>query len=726
MKHNKIYLAIASVLATAALTGCGSSSSSNNEQKIVNDTVGNTGMLFSRATTASNCPNGGVTLKFGFDSNDNKKLDDNEVDASLTQQVCHGTNGTNGTAGTNGANGADGKDGKDGMNASGSNVFSNAGTPSQVFFNPVALPDESAKKTVLQATNGVTINGNTTQNIGYTKLFATGETDGTETFGLVKDYQDNPVKFADNSDYVCNGTNAGVGSGLDYISILQKNSKLFMVSQYECQVGAMYVNELSQDNTTGALSVKPGTLKFISQKDEFGGWVHCAGMTTPWNTHLGSEEYEPNARSVEENADATTGLTGNKYFDEIAKYWGNDIKKASPYYYGWTPEVSIDGSDNAVFAKHYSMGRFAHELAYVMPDEKTVYLSDDGTNGAIFMFVADTAKDLSAGTLYAAKWNQVSGSGLGQAVISWVSLGHTNNASVRALLDPDTNVNTNDAIRFADIFDTEAPQTDGTCATSGFKNVNTTAGNECLKLKDVNKSGAIDATDEALAARLESRRMAAYMGATTEFRKKEGITFNARDNKLYIAMSAIERGMEDNQKSGSDNTKYDIGGNNDIKLPYNKCGGIYELDVAKDSNIGSDYVAYGMKGIIAGIPANYTGTALANNSCDVNGISNPDNVTFLEGTNQLVIGEDTSKHENNFIWSYDIAKRSLTRILSTPLDAETTAPFWHKSVAEGSNTARGYMTAVTQHPMEDQTGATAAQKQSEAGYIGPFDFSQLK
>ena len=32
------------------------------------------------------------------------------------------------------------------------------------------------------------------------------------------------------------------------------------------------------------------------------------------------------------------------------------------------------------------MGRAAWELAYVMPDEKTAYLSDDGTNVGFYMY----------------------------------------------------------------------------------------------------------------------------------------------------------------------------------------------------------------------------------------------------------------------------------------------------------------------------------------------------
>ncbi len=50
-------------------------------------------------------------------------------------------------------------------------------------------------------------------------------------------------------------------------------------------------------------------LKYISQKAEFGGWVHCAGQRTPWNSHLASEEYEVNAKSP----------TSDTYYKEFAK-----------------------------------------------------------------------------------------------------------------------------------------------------------------------------------------------------------------------------------------------------------------------------------------------------------------------------------------------------------------------------------------------------------------------
>ncbi|WP_019604139.1 PhoX family protein [Teredinibacter turnerae] len=596
---------------------------------------------------------------------------------SATLIACSGDDGKDGVNGTDGTNGQPGQDGND--------AYTN-----DITFYEVAPAVTDTEKNTIRTSTKVSVGGEM-QNIDYTTLLYTGDEDNGEVYGRVKDYQDNVIKNEDESDYMCNGTEGGLGSGLDHFSILQKNDKLYMVSQFECSVGAMYINELEQD-ANGELSAKEGTLQFVSQAAEFGGFTHCAGMTTPWESHLGSEEYEPDARNP-----------GGKYYDEVSNYfWAGDASKNNPYYYGWTPEVQVNDAGEAVYMKHYSMGRFAHELAYVMPDEKTVYLSDDGTNVGLFMFVADEAKDLSAGTLYAAKWSQVSAEGLGDAVISWIDMGHASNDQVRAVVAAQP--------AFSDVFDVE-DQVDGACATAGFTPVTTANGSECLKLKDIDGSGAVDATDGALAARLETRRYAAMMGATTEFRKEEGITFNARDNKLYVAMSDISSGMVDDE--------------GDIQVETNRCGGVYSMSVALDETIGSAYVAYNMKGLVAGQSADYTGTALEGNSCDVDGIASPDNVAFLEGTDILVIGEDTSSHPNDMVWAYDITKKSLARIATTPYGSETTSPYWYKDI-----NGFGYLTLTTQHPFgevdKNYQRPETVDIRSTAGYVGPFDFSKLK
>ena len=557
-------------------------------------------------------------------------------------------------------------------------------TVNDVQFTGIPTPTGS-EQLKLQTSSEVEVNGEA-QEIGFTKLMATGHIDNGEMYGLSKDVNDMILTMDDGNPYICNGTSnpSGSGSGLDYVSILQKNDKLYMVSQFECQIGSIYVSELEQDAQSGELSAKPDTMKFVSQKSEFGGYVHCAGMKTPWETHLGSEEYPPDAKGMDLNETSA----GDFYFDFVQPFWG-DMRLANPYYYGWTPEVSIDTEGNAVYTKHYALGRLSHELSYVMPDNKTVYLSDDGTNVGLFMFKADTEKDLSAGTLYAAKWTQTSAANGGAADILWIELGHATNAEIRAMLDPDNNIMTNDGVVFDDIMEV-VEDVNGTCPT-GYASINTSAYFECAKVK----TGM-----EKAAAFLETRRYAAIKGATTEFRKEEGITYDANNKTLYVAMSAIERGMEDNAKSGEANTKYDEGGNNDIKVDYNYCGAVYALDV------NDDMVATNMYAVVTGemIEEDADG-----NECHLDKISNPDNVAMMPNSNILAIGEDTGKHVNNIVWAYDVNTGELTRILATPAGAETTAPFFYNDV-----NGYGYMTAVTQHPDED----TDDFGQSSVGVLG--------
>jgi len=615
-----------------------------------------------------------------------------------------------------GDNGADGADG----------ITPNASEATSVQFSELSAPVTDEEKSSIRTSDSVTyVADNKTESIGFTKLMATAETNNGQTFGLLKDYQDNAISFTDGSPYICNGTNSGQGSGLDHSSILRVNNRIFMVNQFECGIGAMYGMELEQNE--GTLSVKENSMQFISQKDDFGGWVHCAGMTTPWDSHLGSEEYEVDARAVEETLDPTTNLisSGNSasYYNEVTKYYWKDENNANtaynnnPYYYGWIPEVTVDASaDTPVFnyTKHFSMGRAAWELAYVMPDERTAYLSDDGTNVGFYMYVADQGENLSAGTLYAAKWIQTSDEGAGAADLMWIKLGHATDAEIKTMVASQ--------LSFSDIF-AATDEVNGSCL-DGYTYIDTATGAECLKLQNASASALAD-TDKIkkAAAFLETRRYAALLGATTEFRKEEGITFDPDHNRLFVAMSEVRKGMTD--------------GEGDIRLSENKCGAVYALDRlgseetaydAAQNVIDSKYVVKNMYGVVAGATASYPeGSAYESYTCSVNGIANPDNLTYLAGNNLLAIGEDTSSHPNDFVWAYDVTSGNLTRILSTPYGSETTSPFWEKDVK-----GYDYLTVVTQHPFGEVSSgdteyglvgeATDEEKESFVGVVGPFKF----
>ncbi|WP_297442719.1 alkaline phosphatase PhoX [Sulfurimonas sp.] len=551
-----------------------------------------------------------------------------------------------------------------------------------------SVPVTDAEKASIRVAD--TLNG---EPISYNTILRTGNVLNGETFGLLKDMNDSPLTMQDGSNYICNGQFGG--SGPDHTEFIEKDGKIFMITQFECQVGAIYQAELEQDTATGKLSAK--NLKYISQASHHGGYVHCAGSKTPWNSFLGSEEYEPNAADL----NITSGSI-DSYYDLIAPYFGGDLTQANPYYYGWITEVKIlnAAGDNS-YTKHYSLGRFSHELSFVMPDAKTVYSTDDGTNDAFYMYIADNANDLSAGTLYAAKWTQTDSNAAGKSDITWIKLGHSDDTTLKAIVDSKP--------LFGDIFESTAPNEDGTCAT-GFTSVNTAAGHECLKVKDATK-----------AAFLETRRYAAILGATTEFRKMEGLTYNPNANVLYSAISEIAKGMEDNKKYGEPNTGYDIGGNNDITLEYNKCGAVYEHNLASNVEdkdgavINSEYVITNMNSIIAGEMTTYDeNSTYANNSCNINSIASPDNLTFVKGTNTLIIGEDTSYHQNDMVWAFDVESKKLTtRVATTPYGSETTSPMYQDPINGFT-----YINLVTQHPYGESDEDKVQSPDDVQSYVG--------
>jgi len=561
-------------------------------------------------------------------------------------------------------------------------------------FAEVKVPKSNYEKRKISASSEVIVDGKK-QKISYNTILRSGDNIGNGTFGQIFDSEGNPILGKDGSPKISNSN--------DFSSLLPIGDKLFMVSQFETRPAAMYITELEQTEN--------GHLKAISTKNIDmahinGLWVPCAGSVTPWNSHLSSEEYEPNARAVKQDGSI------NAYYAPMADYYGGDLKALNPYDYGWTPEVKVlnENGDTSI-EKHYAMGRFAHELAYVMPDEKTVFLSDDGTNVALYMFIADEKRDLSAGTLYAAKWNQTSNIGAGSADLTWVSLGHSTNETIKKSLDK--------KIKFDDIFES-ASANDMQCP-SGFNSINTTMKHECLKVKD---------GMDKVASRMESRRYAAIKGATTEFRKMEGISFNKEANTLYLGMSAIARGMEDSAKKGKSSDKYDGGGYNHIKLPYNKCGAVYTLNMnnyqTMDTNgdiIDSAYIPNTMKSLVEG----WADDSVNGNQCSVNSLANPDNVTYIDNTNTLIIGEDTgSGHQNDYVWSYNIDEDKLTRILTTPYGSETTSPYYYNNIK-----GHGYLMTVVQHPYgeadalsnkEDmaKTARNAGEMRAYTGYVGPL------
>lgn len=503
--------------------------------------------------------------------------------------------------------------------------------------------------------------------IEYKTMMSTGDVIGSNTVGAILDVNGNPIMDTSVTPNV-----AFVSDTPDGQSVMQIGNTIQMVSQFEYVTsdgsGAsrygvlpamMNLSTLAQA-TDGTLSVSK--IANIDASSVGGLWITCAASLTPWTTHLGSEEYEPDANKVElGTGSGTDTLTGpNAYF--------GDTTTANVYNYGFIHETTVTSAGATTVKKHYSMGRFSHELARVMPDNKTVYFGDDGSYTMLFMYVADKAGDLSAGTLYAAKWNQTTASDNREvkANLTWIKLGHATDAAVKALIDNKT--------KFSDIFETSAS------TSGGYTQVKTYKGTEYLKLK----SGM-----EFAAAFLESRRYGALLGATSEFNKMEGVSVNAKDKKVYIAISNMSGGMAD---SSSDPV-------NDIYVPVEKAGAVFELGLTsgqKDTagtTISSDYVATTMNAmpVLTGLTASVKD--VFGNSADVNKIANPDNLKFSEKMRTLFIGEDSGMHINNFVWAYNVDTKKLSRILSNTAGAEATG-----LQAIDNLSGHGYVMSSIQHP----------------------------
>lgn len=599
---------------------------------------------------------------------------------------------------------------QDGDDADARAALEEARTITSVEFTETPAPSNASDMTRTYSTSKAVYtysDGSTEEfDLSYNKLFGTGDTVGTNAYpaGTLFDINGQPLTDP-NGGYA-------IAETPDANSLLKIGDSIYLVSHLEYdwlqaddnngttsrsptrKPMGMILTKMQQDAKTGELTaVDQEPISFANVN---GLWIPCFGSQTPWNTHLGSEEdydlqYNPLASSytrTEAGLDALNTL----YFKEEGR--------ANPYHYGFLPEVKVNEDGTTEVVKHYAMGRGTWEMAKVMPDQRTAYYGDDGSNVALFMFVADKEADLSAGTLYAAKVEQT-GSYTGD--FSWIKLGHATSEEVKTLADNNT---------FGDIFDNVAPNADKTCP-AGYTRIRAgSTTDECLTVK----SGK-----EKAAAFLESRRYAALLGATVEFNKMEGIAVNDKDKKLYMAISYLDGGMKDNGLPAE---------MEHLKMVKINAGATFTLPMTPGQNdqngnlIESDYVVTSMH-----LEDKLRGRDIAadalGNIADPNFTANTDNIAFSEKMRTLFIGEDSGTHVNNFVWAYNVDTKKLTRILTLVAGAEATG----LQVVEDMN-GHAYIMSNSQHhgdyistmnaTLESEVDALGVQKLNAGnfGYIG--------
>ncbi|RZA20173.1 MAG: DUF839 domain-containing protein, partial [Proteobacteria bacterium] len=387
---------------------------------------------------------------------------------------------------------------------------------------------------------------------------------------------------------------------------------------------------LSQDQATGKLDLVKYHNVDTSAVD--GLWITCGASISPWNTHLSSEEYYPDASFV----------STNTQFQAFSQNLYGDVNKANPYHYGHMPEVTVSIDGTGSIKKHYCLGRISHELVQVMPDERTVLMGDDATNGGAFMFIADKPKDLSSGILYAAKWIQKTAEKGGSADLKWIKLGHATSDEVKALADKLTS---------ADILDVQLVDP----VNEAYKKIRYGGKDNWVKWTENQKQAQIF---------LETHRYAASVGASLGFTKWEGTTVNASDKVAYVAMAAIASSMTD--------------GTTDIVVNANKSGAVYALNLkggqtdSEGNRIDSEWTPVDMAAIPDLVGEDLKTPDALGNLANPDRVANPDNLKYSETLRVLFVGEDSGMHVNNFLWAYQIDSGRLTRLLATPAGAEST------------------------------------------------------
>ncbi|MCG7896072.1 MAG: DUF839 domain-containing protein [Candidatus Thiodiazotropha taylori] len=414
------------------------------------------------------------------------------------------------------------------------------------------------------------------------------------------------------------------------------NGGFYVYTNWEDRPGSMSRIQVSGLTDSGYDNItQEGMIDFSGVG---GTWVNCFGTVSPWNTPMSAEELYFDDTSDWFNPDY-------EYFSNpqsLATYLGYPTDGSgdwpNPYRYGYIVEIG-NAADAAVanvtVNKLETMGRFSHENSVVMPDDRTVFLSDDGTGVVFFKFVADVAGDMSAGTLYAAQITQAAGvddpaeAALG---IEWIELASMGEADIEAAI----------------------ASFDGTFADGNYitdEQVCDWAESKSAADLSCDEDVTIDANpfSDDRVAYLESRKAAVALGATGEFRKMEGVNINynlasnwwngsAADGDqayMYMAMSSFDKTMSDDEGA------IQLNGDN------GKCGVVYRMKLMRN--------AAGEVDVMTMVPAIVGGPYYADrsvNECNVNNISNPDNLLIMDD-GRVLIGEDTGNHENNVVWVFD-------------------------------------------------------------------------
>ncbi|CAD7697697.1 unnamed protein product, partial [Ostreobium quekettii] len=500
---------------------------------------------------------------------------------------------------------------------------------------------------------------------------------------------------------------------LGFTSLIGMCDQVYSVAVVDALPAVSYVVTLN-DNGTDLEAV---SASYIDWSQWGGLWRSGGGTVTPWNTHLGGEAFEPDGRNfvgfgcltgfsscfksrAEQEFDNSIQFIRyfNRYIDDLDNSFPALAEAFNPYRYGYAYEVKVNKFGCAAPTKYMTLGRFSHGAMHIMPDGKTVYMTDwtrgREVGGGLFKFIADEEGDLSSGTLYAAKFKAVRGN-LNKYGIRWLELGSANNNEL---------VEMSETITFEDMFSSIPSSKKCTLQV-----VNVKSQVECL---------AVKRGMEKMAAFFETRRFAALQGASVELANTHGLTYDPNSGKVLLSFTRIsqkERIMVQDDIEGS---------TNDVKVALAPCGCLFAMDVTSDYDV-------------TGIDRMYCGDAVAQgetqdqNTCGIERPANPGRLSAIPGHGLLLMAEDNCRvdsrgvecgHENGVVWAMDSrpgrrGRHEFTRVLTAPAFGAVADTVWYPDVQ-----GRAFIAAT----INELYGNNAVRPYDETdpaaifGYIGPL------
>ena len=357
-------------------------------------------------------------------------------------------------------------------------------------------------------------------------------------------------------------------------------------------------------------------------RDVGGTRINCYGDLSPWNTAISSEEeynhtrlsYTATTSQIVEEGSGV-GLIGaaqffnrpnpatvgdSEWYEEYndgvypqgafalsgvelhAYYLGADpvdqddgentttpIGEGYPNQYrtGYNVDLREPDSETPQPVKYYVMGRSAWEAPDAQEDQKTVYLSTDGSNKGFYKFVADeeipSYDDPMAltGTLYVAEvTNEDAGKGKPPASteleLDWIPLGSASNAEVESWIAEYDDITQVDYLEshadtdWEEDLEAALKEADEEVVANG--NQDYVSNEEILAWAEQHEENGPDGVDEELRRIpfIETRAAAKEVGGTVEFRKSEGIDSvegAEPGDYVYLGLSEVNDGMADEE-----------------------------------------------------------------------------------------------------------------------------------------------------------------------------------